>query len=157
MAQNPYQSPGARVEDLRSHDFSWKAAWAGAAMATGTAYLIASFLSPIFQWYYLGRGTSFDDLYVTMTTAPEFVIVSLALSAVAYFIGGRVIAVVASQRRIYHSVVAGAICMLAGAVLYLGVYPPPFPMWAQVLGFALTIPCFALGASRHDRNAQNAI
>jgi hypothetical protein len=44
-----------------------------------------------------------------------------------------------------------------GAVGYLGVIDSPYPYWAEVSGFVMTLPCFLAGAAWHARSRRHEV
>jgi hypothetical protein len=146
MAQNPYEAPTARVEDRSPEHFSWWAVWVAAAAGTGTAFMIGCWMGPPFQHWFSAQAVSEAELYQTMVQSLAFGVAALLATGFGYGLGGYTAASLAPTRPILHGVVAACMCMATGAIGYLGVFPSPFPLWAQTTGFMLTVPCAVLGA-----------
>jgi len=75
----------------------------------------------------------------------------LLIGAGGYLFGGYLAASLAPARPIAHALLGGVICIVIGAVGYLGVVASPFPLWLQLGGFLITLPCALVGAAWHSR------
>ena len=152
MSDSPYAPPTAPLRDPPSAPLSWWVAWISASAATGTNYLVGYLASPFLQHLY-SPGVSTDTaLYQTMFSSVGVNVLVLLIAAGSYFLGGYLAASLALARPVVHALLAGAICIVIGAVGYLGVFSSPLLLWAQVIGFLLTIPCVLAGAAWYSRS-----
>ena len=155
MPPNPYEAPGARVHDPLTQEFSWWAVWVAAAAGTGTGFIIASWLSPLAQHWFSSGARSEEELYQAMVQSAGFGVVVLFISAFGYALAGYIAAALAPARAVVHAAVAALVCMITGAVQYLGVFQVQYPVWLQILGFVITLPCAVLGALHFTRRARS--
>jgi hypothetical protein len=114
--------------------------------------MVGSVLSPFLQHWFIAQGANADTLYSTMTQSVAFNVIGLSAGVLGNVVGGYAAAYLAPAGPVVHASVAAALSMVIAAVLYLGVFPAPYPVWAQVTGFALAIPAFIYGAFRFARH-----
>lgn len=86
-----------------------------------------------------------------MLSSPGVSVLVLVLSALSYVFGGYLAAFLSPSRPAAHALLGGSICLVIGAIGYLGVMSSPYPIWTQAVGFGLTLPCCLLGANWHSR------
>lgn len=153
MTQNPYSPPTAHVDDAAPQGFSWWAVWVAATCATGSAYLVGSWAGPLFQHSFFSRGQTLDILFQTLVGSWQFGVFILLVGTWSSALGGYVAAAMAPSKPQLHAFVAALLCMVSGAILYLGVFPSPYPIWVQVLGFLLVAPSMSVGAHWFARRA----
>lgn len=146
MTDPIYKPPSTPVADPTDEVFSWFAAGVAASAGTGASYLTGMLLSPLVQHFYAQRISDLSVIYQVMFSSPGFSILVLAINACGYFFAGQLAARMAPHGPVLHSVAAGGICIFVGAVAYLGVVGSPLPVWTQVAGFVLPIPCMIAGA-----------
>ncbi len=151
MAHNPYGVPTARIAERTSPGVSWWAATIGAAAGVGVPYLIGSVVSPPIQQWLMTQGQTLDSLARALTQSTGFNVLALVLGAIGSAIGGVVATQLSGSLRIDHAVAAGLIMIAAAALLYFSAFPSPYPVWSQVLGFLIPVPCAVLGAQWYLR------
>jgi hypothetical protein len=146
MREGPEGGLAARVEDRAQPGFSWLAVSVGAATGTGAPYLVGSVVYPLLQQWMTARGASLESIAGAMTQSAGFNLLSQGLSALGSVAAGYVAARLGRFFPLVHAVAAALVTMAAAGLLYLGVFPSPYPVWSQVLGFVTPIPCAVLGA-----------
>lgn len=152
MQHNPYGVPTARVEDRPQAGISWWAASIGAAAGVGAPYLIGSVVSPPIQQWLLAQGETLDSLARVLTQSTGYNALTVVLGAIGSAIGGYVATQLSGSARVGNAVAAALIMIAAAALLYLSVFPSPYPVWSQILGFLTPIPCAVLGARLYSRS-----
>ncbi|MBL8516583.1 MAG: hypothetical protein JNM76_06410 [Betaproteobacteria bacterium] len=146
MSDSIYAPPNSPVGDPREEEFSWSIAFVVASAGTGSSYLAGMLLSPLIQRFYARGLADENQLYQLMFSAFGFNLIVVVLNAAGFFFGGRLAAILAPSRPMAHAAAGGGICILIGAIAYLGVIGSPLPVLTQVVGFAIVLPCFLAGA-----------
>src|SRR5262249_11803935 len=101
--------------------------------------------SHIVQHLYIAHGVSLEKLYEVMSTAPEALFLWHALLVVGFVIGRYVAAGHASRSPLLTACLAAVFVKALLLVQYAGVFPDPYPVWSQVLGFATPVPAALFG------------
>ena len=157
MQDSRFNPPTTPVSDPPAESISWFPAWVAASAATGSAYLVGSVFSPFLQHWFARKGGAEGAWYHEMVASSPFSVISLLLSACGYVLGGYIAASLSHGHRARDALFAAVICLLIGAVGYLGVVPSPLPYWAQAFGFLMTVPCFLIGMRWRARDETVAI
>ncbi len=102
-------------------------------------------VSTILQQVYTANGVPIEKLYDELMTSLGAVFIWHLLTIVGFAVGGYVAASTTSTKSLISAGASAGLVLLVLPVQYLGVYPNPFPVWSQVLGFMTPVPSALLG------------
>jgi hypothetical protein len=146
MDTDPYRSPEARVADPPAGAFRWMPALAGGATGIGAAYSAGIILSPVFQHWHTAHGVGIGDLYSVIAQSLAGNAAGHAVTFLGETLGGITAAQLAGTKPFAHALASAAVPYIVLVASHLGVFPSPFPLWSQLLGFLSPVPCALLGA-----------
>lgn len=144
---NPYGAPATRVEDRPDpvdQRFRWKAVLLGALTDLGGSAIAGIVLVVIFTiWFAPGDGEA-QEMLDQLARSWPFLMVSMVVGGCFTVLGGYVAGRIARHSFLKHAVVAGALSLVLGILLFRA-DEGPYSGVVALLGYGLHLPLALLG------------
>jgi hypothetical protein len=144
---NPYDAPAARVEDHPEpvdKRFRWKAVLLGALTDLGGSAVAGIVLVVVYAlWSAPGEGGA-DEMLERLARSWPFLMVSMVVGGCFTVLGGYVAGRIARHSFLKHALVAGALSLVLGIVLFRS-DEGPYSGVVALLGYGLHLPLALLG------------
>jgi len=144
---NPYDAPATRVEDRPDpvdQRFRWKAVLLGALTDLGGSALAGIVLVVIFTiWFAPGEGEA-QEMLDQLARSWPFLMVSMVVGGCFTVLGGYVAGRIARHSFLKHAVIAGALSLVLGILLFRA-DEGPYSGVVALFGYGLHLPLALLG------------
>src|SRR5262245_57903522 len=146
---NPYDAPGARVEDHPEpvdQRFRWKAVLLGALTDIGGSTLAGFVLIVVYTLMYApGAGTdAAQEMLQQLAGSWPFIMISMVVGGCFTVLGGYVAGRIARHSFLKHAIVAGALSLVLGFLRFRA-DEGPYSGVVSLLGYGLHLPLALLG------------
>lgn len=142
MSHNPYSAPAAMVEDVTPETFSWRVVLLALVVGFGVFELLSMPVYLIAQYWYAARVEGIGELYRAVFNSPGYLFAVLALELPSTAASVYVLIRMKPQRPYVHATVVAVFCFVFGLLIFLDLFPNPYPAWWMLIYFLSIIPLY---------------